>query len=111
MDRLTIHNEYDHGALNFVKEAEGRAVDINMILKHLGAYEDTGLTPDEINTFHKAISELSGELAKYKEAEKQGRLIVLPEAPDERIGIAHEILSEASRDKRGAALAKETHNG
>jgi len=46
--------------------------------QRLAAYEDTGLEPEEIQTFYKTISELSGELAKYKEAEEQGRLIVLP---------------------------------
>lgn len=48
MDRLTTRDEYDHSALSFVKEADGRAVDMNMIIDRLAAYEDTGLTPEEV---------------------------------------------------------------
>jgi len=78
MDRLTTHNEYDHGALSFVKAADGRAVDMNMILEHLAAYEDTGLTPGDIKSLLAEWRVNLKCLDKYRKAEAEGRLIVLP---------------------------------
>lgn len=55
------------------------------IYARLAAYEDTGLEPEEIQrviatnqTHAKNHREMFEELAKYKQAEAEGRLIVLP---------------------------------
>lgn len=84
MDRMPTHDEYDHGALSFVKEADGRAVDMNMILDRLAAYEDTGLTPEicaEYKIFEDEAVSKNVTFARIVElfiAECEGRLIVLP---------------------------------
>lgn len=44
----------------------------------LAAYEDTGLTPEQIQAIDKEFARLSKELGKYKEAEEQGLLMRLP---------------------------------
>lgn len=59
--------------------------DYKEMLERLAAYEDTGLEPEEIQrliatnqTHAKNHREMFEELAKYKQAEAEGRLIVLP---------------------------------
>lgn len=70
MDRLT---QRDISGIPFCQNAGY----LDM-LQRLAAYEDTGLEPEECKTFYNIISKLSGELVKYKETEKEGRLIILP---------------------------------
>lgn len=69
MDRKTIR--YPDGAVEL-------KCSIDEAVMQLANYEDTGLEPKECKTFYNVISKLSGELAKYKEAEKEGCLLVLP---------------------------------
>lgn len=85
MDRLT---QRDINGIPFCQNAGY----LDM-LQCLAAYEDTGLEPEECKKLYNIISKLSGELAKYKEAEKEGRLVVLPSDPCEMANVAQEILS------------------
>ena len=59
--------------------------DYKEVLERLAAYEDAGLDPEEIqrlvatnHTHAKNRREMFEELAKYKQAEAEGRLIALP---------------------------------
>lgn len=100
-------------------------------LKKLAAYEDTGLTPEEIKEDMPNVRLIEEKLARYEDAEADGRLIVLPckvgdvlwqrgaakgtigrfEAPDVHWIIEH--IKEfgktvfLSREEAEAALAKE----
>lgn len=44
----------------------------------LAEYEDTGLIPEQIREMSKMYKELATELGRYKKAEEQGLLIMLP---------------------------------
>lgn len=88
MKRLTIRNS--DGSVsqpNGLKWAEA--------LERLAAYEDTGLEPEEVDKLTKDWSDLCtvlGEcggidaLRELAEANKNGRLAVLPRKPDGSIG-------------------------
>jgi len=60
MNRLTFRS--NDGLVGY----RGYSTEVQLLHK-LAAYEDTGLSPEEV-----------AELAKYREAEKDGRLVVLP---------------------------------
>lgn len=56
------------------------------VVGRLADYEDTGLSPMEIATIAKSYPKLFDvvdELERYRKAEQEGRLVVLPEAPKE----------------------------
>lgn len=71
------------------------------VFAHLAAYEDTGLTPDEIIAMKNAfmgreiakITEFAGvpidRMCELARAEKEGRLAVLPSKPDYPAYIVH----------------------
>ena len=71
-----------------MKRLTGRAADgtaylynmggTNEAIDRLAAYEDTGLEPDEIMADMPDITAIESELDKYKCAEAEGRLLVLP---------------------------------
>ena len=46
--------------------------------RKLKAYEDTGLTPEQILAMDEEYTKLAKELGEYKRLEEQGRLIKLP---------------------------------
>ena len=49
------------------------------IISQLAAYEDTGLTPEEINEIlHDTTGPLHKKLGEWMKAESEGRLVVLP---------------------------------
>ena len=94
MERLT--EKHYLGTDHYMKCSGNCNVDMDCIdcpsfdrlIEHLAAYEDTGLTPGEIKSMqeehfsglemaklHSALMELK----KYQEADKDGRLVVLPE--------------------------------
>ena len=93
MERLTIPDVRvdEHTTRKTIIDARAvreHAMDFYWRLK---AYEDTELTPDEIKSMqgehfsglemaklHSALMELK----KYQEADKDGRLVVLPEPPE-----------------------------
>jgi hypothetical protein len=52
--------------------------DVQRALIRLAAYEDTGLTPEEVDDLQDKCFRLDGIIAEYKDAESDGRLIVLP---------------------------------
>ena len=65
--------------------------DMDVIMMRLAAYEDTGLTPEEVAALVKDWSDLCtiiGEcggidcLRELAEADKDGRLVVLPDVPE-----------------------------
>lgn len=82
----------------------------------LSAYEDTGLEPEEITAMKNAmmgktiaeIKEFDGvpisRLQELAEAEKDGRLVVLPCAENF-------VESDGTSEEAEAALEKEDHNG
>lgn len=83
MDRLTYREE--DGRVRLTKygmqmycSTQATADCFAKLEERLAAYEDTWKEPEECKTLYNIISKLSGELTKYKEAEKEGRLIVLP---------------------------------
>ena len=63
---------------------------ISVLQDRLAAYEDTGLTPEEIDMDHEAAEQLRhlcrdcdlDRLEKLAEADRDGRLVVLPEGPE-----------------------------
>lgn len=99
MERLT--EKHYLGTDHYMKCSGNCNVDMDCIdcpsfdclVERLAAYEDTGLTPGEIKSMqeehfsglemaklHSALMELK----KYQEADKDGRLVVLPEPPEEK---------------------------
>lgn len=50
----------------------------NEIADKLAAYEDTELSPEEFRERTESVLELYGKLKPYADAEKQGRLVILP---------------------------------
>lgn len=86
MDRLTRRSDYDvavicdncprHGNCNIPSTC------LNVLADCLAAYEDTGLTPEVINKWAVAVMFFedadTNKLIELADAEKEGRLIVLP---------------------------------
>lgn len=62
----------------------------NTVCERLAAYEDTGLTPEEIDMDHEAAETLRqlcrgcdlDRLEELVEADKDGRVVVLPDVPE-----------------------------
>lgn len=80
MERLTERDE--NGNVHFINYIR----DKDIIPDRIAAYEDTGLTPEEINELqekHEALldgaNNAYGMYREYKDAEEQGLLIKLPE--------------------------------
>lgn len=81
---------YTQGKYDETIPAECTPQDVRAILNKLADYEDTGLSPEEINArlqrkhdckiecLLDEYNKLKDKLAAYEDAEKQGRLIVLP---------------------------------
>lgn len=90
MKRLTKSNP--SGSASFIMDGETiptiMTTDIHMqvVLDRLAAYEDTGLEPEEIKEHEEAYIEimtrtygpLHQKIGKWLQAEKDGRLVVLP---------------------------------
>ena len=73
------------GCSTAYKDMERKGTPAANAVVRLSAYEDTGLTPDEIITLKSIKSyadALEHELEKYMQAEKDGRLVVLPSRKD-----------------------------
>ena len=76
-------------------EARCAQLDGNVVVERLAAYEDTGLTPEEIkapftedamiNLAAQALGVESGRLRELAEADKAGRCVVLPRKVGEKI--------------------------
>ena len=96
MERLT--EKHYLGTDHYMKCSENCNMDIDCIdcpsfdrlVEHLAAYENTGLEPEEVNKLTKDWSDLCtvfgecGGITRVKalaEAEKEGRLVVLPVKP------------------------------
>ncbi len=78
MERLTIHHE-DRRGLFYVVLKDNGFFTIDEAVKRLAAYEDTGLTPEEINELlHLSYGPLHKKLGEWIAAEQDGRLVVLP---------------------------------
>ena len=108
-DRLTTH---DPNRRLVACRANCEAWDA--IYDRLAAYEDTGLEPEEVKSLKETWDLFGGadgiqsvyvERDKYKQAESEGRLIVLPSDPYEMADVAQEILSRACRLQREAEAA------
>ena len=79
-------NEYDTGMI--AAETASSVAAVREILLRLAAYEDTGLTPEEVTCIQKCANEdkaltkcpecLDDRLRELAEADKDGRLVVLP---------------------------------
>ena len=82
MNRLT--KRLPNGKIGYAPLKQGECVDVIDLLdcfgEKLAAYEDTGLEPEEILTAKESaeIACALNELKKYKDAEEEGRLVVLP---------------------------------
>ena len=116
MERLT--EKHYLGADHYMKCSENCDVDMDCIdcpsfdrlVEHLAAYEDTGLTPEEVLPKDKAdeiarklmrLADLEsfcsyGRLRELAEADKEGRVVVLP----------CRALSTETEDGRQAALER-----
>lgn len=70
-------------------------------LRHrLAAYEDTGLEPDTVSKIRDIVLDISGDIDHLRElvqAEKDGRLVVLPCFPDETYWQMHGDVPAVSR--------------
>ena len=89
MERLTEIKTHMTG-FSYTDKKEG--VFIQDVYAKLAAYKDTGLTPEEVQKLKKSdaskeqctidqhgeIHRLRDELKRYKQAEQEGRLVVLP---------------------------------
>ena len=83
---IGTENEYDTGMI--AAETASSVAAVREILLRLAAYEDTGLTPEEITCIQKCANEdkeltkcpecLDDRLRELAEADKAGRLAVLP---------------------------------
>lgn len=63
----------------FLEPCEMIAHDVRIILDRLAAYEDTGLTPEEIHELtHSSYGPLHKKLGEWIDAEHDGRLRILP---------------------------------
>lgn len=100
MERLTVPYEYGDGYRSKCAETCGECDGcwgLDEIVNRLGAYEDTELTPEEVNDavvgaklmakakLVSAFGVAAERLRELAEADKEGRLMVLPEG-GERIG-------------------------
>lgn len=89
---IGTENEYDTGMI--AAETASSVAAVREILLRLAAYEDTGLTPEEVTAAKVAlmgktlaeITEFEGvpiaRLRELAEADKAGRVLILPCAPD-----------------------------
>ena len=93
MERLTNKREADAQREGYERRlANGyqRSIPVERFLR-LAAYEDTELTPEEIDMDHEAAETLRrlcrgcdlDRLEELAEADKDGRLVVLPDVPEE----------------------------
>lgn len=82
MERLTHRDDKGMACIGFGGLAP-TAYESKAAIDRLAAYEDTGLTPEEVELYKEAqeISESMepGRLVELAQAEKDGRLVVLPE--------------------------------
>ncbi|RHP80481.1 hypothetical protein [Blautia sp. OF01-4LB] len=81
MDRITEHT--DHGIVirkevDICVETPEDFDNLQHILSALAAYEDLGITPDQVRQMNKEFTRASKELADYKKSVDQGRLLHLP---------------------------------
>ena len=78
MERLT--QRFDDGLTCLVDACHTR---FGTVVKHLAAYEDTGLTPEEIKELlHDTTGPLHQKLGAWIDAEAEGRLVVLEKNDD-----------------------------
>lgn len=86
-----------------------------MLLNRLAAYEDTGLEPEEIDSvFIHSVIEENRRLKEFAQAEKDGRLVVLPCKPGDELarnGLTFKadhwnVLLTAFADDASATLGK-----
>lgn len=99
MDRLTMQN-YDYADCEFMDSG------IAPVFNRLAAYEDTGLEPEEVKSLKETWDLFGGadgvqrvyvERDEYKQAESEGRLIVLPcKVGDTVWAIAQGIITSAT---------------
>lgn len=90
MERLTYTTEHeealfhpedlpeDTGMTIIQLAKDGRFKALGEIAEKLTAYEDTGITPEQIREIDRLYAEKCKELAGYKQAEEQGLLLQLP---------------------------------
>lgn len=111
MERLTkMHYKSSDGhymACSELIECDGRCADcpyLDNMVERLAAYEDTGLTPEEVGALQKDWSNLCtiigecGGLDRVKElaeADKDGRVVVLPCKVGDTVWMFSEIFGEA----------------
>lgn len=94
-DRLTAHNEAGQGIINMdgvsdALEASARIRSFSpLIISRLTEYEDTGLSPDEVNALKAENAALRERLSRAVELPcKIGDKVYMPYVYDEVIGIA-----------------------
>lgn len=94
MDRLTERNTLGEALLSAKLNEKYEPLElIDVLLDRLAAYEDSGLTPDEVGQIRRAAQTMMfpsvgdfvrysiqnfEELEKYRKAKRDGRLIALP---------------------------------
>lgn len=62
-----------------LEPCEMSSFDARLVLVKLAAYEDTGLTPEEIHELtHNSYGPLHKKLGQWIDAERDGRMLVLP---------------------------------
>lgn len=79
MERLTIRDRENNALLAPEHEERHTAEElIDLLLSRLAAYEDTGLTPEEIEHLRKEYRSIASQLTDYRAAHVQGRLVDIP---------------------------------
>lgn len=79
MDRLTWRDAIGQALLAPEFNDKYDALElIDILLDRLAAYEDTGLTPEEIMADMPDTTAIEAALDRYQCAEAEGRLVVLP---------------------------------
>ena len=80
MERLTIKDGTCPFINGFGESCEAYTVrELYEVVNRLAAYEDTGLTPEEIHEMtHSSCGPLHKKLGEWIDAEREGRLLVLP---------------------------------
>ena len=97
------------------KQKQEREVKDNEAITRLAEYEDSGLSPEEVQKLKKSdaskeqciidqhgeIHRLRDELKRYKQAEQEGRLVVLPCKTEDTVFIVYaKKILETTVDKR-----------
>lgn len=78
MERLTIRKP--DGAITLAKEAEimcfgNASTTLEEVIRRLAAYEDLGITPEQVRELDRICTEKMQEVEKYHKLEDEGKMV------------------------------------